>query len=68
MERDSRRGRNRTGNGEWGRPTQVGWAAEYGDKKASIGGGCVGLSELLRWGGCQLGLAPITFGTEETGG
>ena len=67
-ERDCWSGRNGTENGKMGRPVQVGQAAEYGDEKASVGGGCIGVPELLRGGGCQLGSAPITFGTEETGG
>ena len=32
----------------------------------SVGGGCVGVPELLQGGGCQLGLAPKALIMEET--
>ena len=49
-----------------GRKAQPGRAAGFGDKKASIGGGCVGVPGLLRGGGCRLGSAPTTFITDIT--
>ena len=66
-EREGRWGRDGTRNGKRGRQAQAGRAAGSVDEKASVGGACVRVPGFIRRGGCRLGLAPITFGTEETG-
>ena len=50
-----------------GRQARAGRVEGSGDKKASVGGGFVGVPGVLQGGGCRLGLAPTTSVTDVPG-
>ena len=55
------------GTAEGGSRRERGRQQSKEDENAYVGRGCVGVPELLRVGGCRLGLAHTTFVTAETG-